>query len=280
MALFSPPIMAEFQTETLLWVQNPSNVGKPSPTQVYRWAGTHSAFMDFIRRAQADGTVAAEHLTRQMARNDRETHWSAITEPMADFLASGVSKDAHREFSAAVARLHADRLTPGRVRPMVAGGAWVVPLVLASNPLPSRIRERTKLPPVRLDIGVSVMAMTDWKDITASLAPLAHAAWEYIQQGGSVDLTTHYTMAFSAPQDGHQGLVFSVKAPLTSQAGFATAVSVQTHRCLALRIGQALSGEPGGRDSMPLAYWHKPGLFTFNGQGDGDKKALAALKIA
>lgn len=279
MARFSESLMAEFTSETLPVSIGPYSHSAPTPTKMFRWQGTHSALVEFLQKCARDNTDAGRSLARNQADLARQDSWAGLGEPPADFFTSGVSKAADKEFQAAVAKIHADRFVPGQLRAATAGGAWIVPLVLANSPMPARIRERTKLPPLNIDLGVTLMAMTPWKDLTRSLAPIAHAAWERLQAGGVVNLTTHYTWAFHAAQDGHMGVIVSVKAPLTNQAAFATAVSTQASRCFALLLGQSLSGVPDGRDSMPLAYWHKPGLHLLNGQGAGDKEVLKALRI-
>lgn len=282
MAHFSPDLMAQFSTETLNMSIGPAHVGRaPKMRKWYRWQGTHSAWVQFYRACAADSSPAGRSLARNIADLAVwHKSWAALEGQTPDaFLESGVSTAAHREFSRAVAKLHADRLQPGTLRPMVAGGAWVVPLVLAGNPMPSRIRERTKLPPKNIELGVTLMAMTDWRALTKSLAPIAHAAWAYIQAGGVVTLTVNYSWAFHKSQDGHEGVTISLKAPLTSEAGFASCISTQASRCWALLMGQSLSGVPNGADSMPLAYWHRPNLPLLDGHGDGDAAVVKVLGI-
>lgn len=282
MAFFSPSLMAEFKTVTINATIGPyADPQAAKPLKFYQWTGTHAAWVELARLLRADPSDAGKSLARNWSRLPAYgLSWCALAgQPEQEFLATGISTAAHSAFQQATAKLHADRLMPGVVKPAIAGGAWVIPLVLAGNPMAARLKERTKLPPLNIDLGITLMARTDADALTRSLAPLAHAAWEYLQAGGVVSLTTHYTWGFRTQQDGHSGVVISIKAPLTNQAAFATAISVQFSRCYALIVGQSLSGVPDGRDGMPLAYWYKPGLHLLNGQGQGDRDALAALRV-
>lgn len=129
------------QSLTLETLRTGTRPGEYSAKPMHVWQGTHSAWMEFLRAHAGDKVFS-----RALATMADEASFSGITVPRAQWLASGVFPNALEAFNAATARLHADNLQPGTLRPAVAGGAWVVPLVLAGNPMPSRIRERSKLP--------------------------------------------------------------------------------------------------------------------------------------
>jgi len=225
-----------------------------------QWAGTHTAWAQRCREIRIPNELGA--------------HWAGVeSESLTDFTQNGVSKDAFAAFDAATTSLHADRFQPGAPVAAVAGGAWVVPLVLANHPMAARLRTRTKLPPKNIDIAVTVSASVKWQTLTNSLARLAHAAWAYIEAGGAVRLTVHHISGFSKERHGAHGIIVSLQAPLTSKAGFATACSTQVKRAhvIELAIG---CGEP----RVPRAYWHKPGLFTIDGSAR-DAAVLEALRV-
>lgn len=273
---FSPSLMAQFTSDTME-VSEGQVSEKPRASLWLHWTGTHSAFANLIRALVSDPTPAGKKFARKLA--DRDNAWSGLTTQTAEELAqSCVSPDAHREFSAAVAKLHADRLQPGTTSPAVSGGPWVVPLVLTGAPLASRLRERTKLPPRNIDIGITVSAGTDWKNLARSLAPLAHAGWQYIEAGGALSLTAHHASTFDAPViingAAHRGVVFSIKAPLTNQAAFAATASVQLKRGLCIPLAMVL----GDSHSLPRAYVRKAGLVNLDGTG-ADAQGLASLKL-
>lgn len=274
--LFSPSLMAQFSSDPLEVSERGSNA-KPERGLWLHWTGTHAAFAELIRAFASDPTEAGRKFARKLELRDNA--WCGLTTQTATELAlSCVSPDAHREFSAAVAKLHADRLQPGTTSPAVCGGPWVVPLVLTGAPLASRLRERTKLPPRNIDIGITVSARTDWQNLTESLAPLAHAGWQYIAAGGALSLTAHHASTFNAPVriNGalHRGVVFSIRAPLTNQAAFASTASVQLKRGLCIPIAAVF----GGSDRVLRAYVRKAGLVNLDGSG-ADAAALAALKL-
>lgn len=235
------------------------------------WEGSYSDFLALVR----------EHLTQDRKFSDYladladDKDFSGIDCPRGEWLASGLFPAAVRAFDAAVSRLHADRLNAGTPRPMVAGGAWIVPLVLANNPLPARIRERNKLPPIALRVGVTVPAYRKAEDLANSLAALAHGAWEYIQAGGAVTLDVWHSTHYDSPaRDGAQGLVCKVRAPLTSKAAFACAASVQLKRGVTLSLANSLRGM---RQSLPMCYVE--GVQSLTGDRAEDAKALEALRV-
>jgi hypothetical protein len=272
--------MQDIPSETLNMSIGHLRESAGSDMPFFHWQGTHSAFMEFYRQCLKDDTNAGASLRRNTKELEGQRSWSGLSEPAPAFIESGISIDAAREFQTTTAKLHADRFAPGAVRPAVAGGAWIIPLTLTGAPMPARIRERTKLPPLNINLGITAMARTNWKDVTKSLASVAHAAWQYLQAGGALTLTANYCWAFHSPMNGNRGLVVSIKAPLTSQAAFASACSLQTARALTLSLAQSLSGVPNGHDSIPLAYWKKPGLHMVNGLAGEDAGILSALKIA
>jgi hypothetical protein len=282
MAHFSPDVMSQLRSEEMNISIGPAHMTR-SPAKMrkfYRWHGTHAAWAELFRKAHAETNDAGKRMAK-FIHDEGSSTWTGFgKQTPEDFIRSGISASAHEEFTRAVAKLHADRFTPGTLKPAITGGAWIVPLLYAGNPMAARLRERNRLPPLNLELSVTLMAGTPWESLTRSLAPIAHAAWEYLQQGGVVNLTMHSTWAFSEPQDGHEGFCLSIKAPLTSQAAFATVVSTQCARNWGIRFAQGLSGVPGRQhDGIPLAYWHKPGLHLLDGHGKGDAGVLAALKI-
>lgn len=275
--LFSPSLMAQFSSDSLTVSERDSHA-KPEQGLWLHWTGTHAAFAELIRALISDPTEAGRRFARKLAERNN-ARCGLTTQTATDLAQSCVSADAHREFSRAVAKLHADRLNPGTTSAAVCGGPWVVPLVLSGAPLASRLRERTKLPPRTIDIGITVSAMTDWQNLTKSLAPLAHAGWQYIAAGGALSLTAHHASTFDAPVriNGaqHRGVVFSIRAPLTNQAAFATVASVQIKRGLCIPLAMVL----GDSYSLPRAYVRKPGLVNLDGTS-ADARALETLKIA
>jgi hypothetical protein len=280
MANFSPALMAQFRSETLNVSIGPDRSSKSSPTKVYHWTGTHAQFFEFRRQCAADNSTAGEtvkHFSKRLSATDS---WAALFQEPAEFFATGVSTKALKTFKEAQAKMHADTFIPSDPIRTVSGPQWIIPEVLAGTATCGRRRERRKLPPLNLDLGITAMARTDWTAITNSLAPLAHALWGYTLAGGVVNLTVHHCWAFSRKNDGHAGVVFSIKPPLTSMAAFATACSVQALRGGCLVFGQGLTGVAPGHDGMPLMYWKRPGLHMLNGISKEDAAIIKALNVA
>jgi hypothetical protein len=250
--------------------------------QFYQWSGSWSAWVEFLRRARADNSPGGRAFAQELAAEGGRSHhfgrWSGVDQTPDSFLESATYRTAYAEFQRAEAKLEATRFQPGRPIPAVAGGAWVIPLVLAGNPMSARLKTRTKLPPVNLELAVNVFAGIQWRDITASIARIARASWDYIQAGGAVSITVHYVHRFGKAQEGHEGVLISIKVPLTSASAFASACSTQEYRGASMAFaGGALS--PIKDDSLPLFKWVKPSLLHVTGRVQDDAKARAALNI-
>lgn len=269
--LYSPSLMSQLPIVSI----DTLNKGKNFP--VFQWRGTWSAWVEFVRACMADESAAGGDLRSRM-RESFPDSWSGITDTFEDWQRSGTYAQAYSEFQRAEAKLEADRFQPGAMRPAVAGGAWIVPLALAGNPMPARIRERTKLPPKNLELAVSVSCVVDWEDISHSMAKIARASWDYLQAGGAVRVTVNYCYAFSKAQGEARGALFSIDVPLTSASAFASAASAQEFRGASLCMAQSLSGLKG--DSLPLIRYAKPGILDITGRVADDEKACAVLRIA
>lgn len=254
--------------ETLRTGKHP---GEYTPKRMHVWSGTHSAWVEFLRTHASDPMFS--HALRALADDGS---FSGITVPRADWLASGVFPNAVDAFNAATARLHADRLQPGALKPAVAGGAWIVPLVLAGNPMPARLRQRSKLPPKAIRVGVTVRASRPWQGLADPLARLAHGAWEYLQAGGAIEVEVWHCTHYDAPlPDGAHGLVVKLKCPLTNKAAFASALSVQCKRGATLALAWAIVGKS---QSLPMC--HIDGLESLSADPIRDAETLKKLGIA
>lgn len=268
--LYSPKLMQDLPIICI----DTANRGKNFP--VFQWRGTWSAWVEFVRACMVDDSAAGRDLRGRMGESFPDS-WSGISDTFDQWAQSGTYARAFEEFQRAEARLEADRFQPGAMRPAVAGGAWIVPLTLAGNPMPARIRERTKLPPKNLELAISVASSVNWRNISRSMAKIARASWDYLQAGGAVRLTIHYCYAFHKPQGEARGVIFSIEVPLTSASAFSSAASAQEFRGASIRMAQSLSGLKG--DSLPLIRLLRPGLLDITGRVADDDKAREALRI-
>lgn len=237
------------------------------------WQGTYPAFLEFARKLRADASPAGEYYHEQVRERfngcDRDFTGAYVSADEA--FTTGLFPNAVDAFAQCTAKLEVDRFIAGPLRPAVAGGAWIVPLALASNPMPARIRVRAKLPPVNLELAVSTSGFVGWQNITHSLARIARAAWDYIQAGGAVTITAHYVAALEAGG----GIVLSLRLPITAKALLASACSAQVYRAFTLSLRNALQGVRGA----PPVRWRRAGLIDITGRPADDDKALQAFKI-
>jgi hypothetical protein len=248
------------------------NTGKGA-LPMFVWQGSYSAWLEHARAMHADS-----RRYRGLLAERCDEGWAGMPgQDVAALLSTGIIDAALRDFEAAQAKLLNDNLLPGSMQPAVAGGAWIVPLVLANNPMPARIRTRSKLPPRSLDLCTNVSSHINPADVTASMARIAKAAWLYILAGGAVTITAHYIHKFSKPCDGQWGVLHSIKVPITNCAALASACSVQHYRGMDIIAAQCLSGDP--HDGLPLVKWKRPGLLHVTGRLEDDAKARAALRI-
>lgn len=258
------------QSLTLETLRTSTHPREYSAKPMHVWSGTHSAWCEFLRTYASDRVFS-----RALAKMADDSSFSGITVPRAQWLASGVFPNALEAFNAASARLHAENLQPGTLRPAVAGGAWVVPLVLAGNPMPSRIRERSKLPPKSIRVGVTVSGLRAWQGLADPLARLAHGAWEYLQAGGAITVEVWHCAHYDrAMPDGARGLVVKIKCPLTDKAAFASALSVQCKRGATLSLACAVAGSI---QSLPMCY--VDGLESLSADPARDAATLKKLGI-
>ena len=267
MALFSPPIMARFEKV---------RVDTTSGTvPMFQFSGTVSEALALLDECAKDRTEAGSRCAESIRKHSNR--WAGFKTASAhDMLEKGFSADALAAFEAANARLEAK----GARAPNIfreAGGAWSVPRHLAGHPRAAFHRPRTALPAKHWHVASCFAYEIEESDIADPLAKLARAAWSYIQQGGTIALSVHYTARFSLPCDGMEGLSLNLRVPLTDISSIATACSVQFFRLGMLAFGQALSGKLN--DSMPVCWAKNPGGIRLNGNRRTDAKELTSRGI-
>lgn len=263
----------EFQVAKL------SQPEKVFTAKLYHWRGTYTEFLAFYTAARKDNSPAGRELLAAEPQWFGST-WSGNPETADQFCASHIFPSAVDAFEKSLAKFKTS-LLPGALNPATAGGAWIVPLVLANNPMPARIRARTKLPPKNLSVLVSMAGFVEWQAITESTARLAMAAWEYIKAGGAVRLTYRSVSGFAMMDPssrGPRGLVVSIEIPLTSKSELASACSAQIDRGPGSALAQALS-EQGRRDSLQAWILQEANALALTGDEEVDAKARATLGV-
>lgn len=272
MAAFSPAIMAQIRKEALSFKSYGNEI---ATRQAFVYRGAFSGFLALMREAQNDGSAGSRQGFAHYRGLSRSWAGFSTASPL-DMLESGFSPDALTAFNAANAAIEA-KGAPASPEYRVSGGVWSVPRHLSGHPLSAVVRPRTTLPAKNWDISACFMARVNPSDVAFSLAKIARAAWTYIQQGGAVTLTIHYSAKFSRQFDGCTHFATSLTIPLTNPGAIASACSVQFFRSAFIAFGNALSGVAD--DILPVAWLHKPGIVTLQGDRQADAKALEALGI-
>lgn len=271
MALFSPSIMARIGESEFTYTRVYST--EEHSGNFFHFRGTLSELFQLQRDALTDNSPAARQ--PHNIPDDDTSDWCGFSHKQGfrDFLATTRSIQAQEAFHAALAKLDvAGKASTPEYR--VSGGVWSVPRYLSGHPQSAIYRPKTAKPAKTFDLAASFMAMTSAEDIAKPLARIARAAWDYQKAGGSVSLVCHFGSLFSRPCEGKIGFVASVRVPLSDIASIATALSVQTHRAIFLRLASGLSGLR--RDSLPLAYIKRPGILPITGTYADDATLKAA----
>lgn len=272
MAIFSPSLMERLPVQKLSLKRHS---GSPQQTPVFHFSGSMAELFTLLREAQNDPTIAGERAQRAISTHS--TPWAGFSLASAQAMVdSGYSLDAQKAFNSALARVETknDR-APITYREV--GGSWSIPRTLSGHPRSAFYRPKSRLPAKDWQIGACFMAAVKAPDVAEPLAKIARAAWAYLEQGGAVTLTIHYSAQFSRPCGGADGLVLSIKVPLSNPAAIATACSVQLFRCAVIALGVALSRATG--DSLPTAWLVKPSLINIQGSRLLDSSALSTLGI-
>lgn len=268
MAAFSPSIMADIGTI--------SGVFNGRQQNYFHIKGSLTSIMSLTREAFADHSNAAQAF-KSYARGEANSSWGGfIKGKLPEFFDTGISTDAHQAFDNALASIDTKK-APASPEFAIAGGVWSVPRHLTGHPLSAIKRPKTALPPKDWHISAFFSASVEASDVATPLAKLARAAWRYQMEGGQVSLTIHYAVAFYRPFQGNEGLLVSVKVPLTNIAAIATACSVTFWRGVVLSWMRGLSG--ADQDGGPRSVYTRPGIASISGNIRSDKASLATLGI-
>lgn len=184
---------------------------------------------DCLMFASPAATVnAAGEFARKAVRAWAEDgYWSGLgAQSTADFLASGHSREALRHFNRAQAALAQEHKLGGGQRPSVAGGAWVMPLVIQGNPLPARIKTREKLAPKNIRLLFNISGGVNAEEVARIGARIARACWDYQLAGGIVTLSVGFLGAhMRGTPNRHRYCLVESMVPLTSESAIALALS-------------------------------------------------------
>jgi len=222
----------------------------------------------------------AENNTDAKTRRAGSESWCGLgSQSIREFFSDGYSTEALSQFSESLAQVQAQKALGGRLTPSVAGGAWVIPLVLQSHPMASRIRPREKLVPLNIRLRIGAMAMTSSGDITTNGAKVARALWDYALAGGIVSLTSiHVHGYYKQSNRGTYGCLIETRIPLSSESDIALACTTPLYRAAAIPLMQALS--PVDHDSLRGWYEPEPGILTLRGLPDDiAQMALYNIKV-
>jgi hypothetical protein len=139
---------------------------------------------------------ACQQAALQHARTSNESLWLSSPswlglgeQSVADFDATGCAKESLKAVQNAAAKMAQRPTKSSRPHAAITGGFWDVPSVLQGLPLAARARQRTKLPPRNIKLGISISADVDAAQMSALTVQLARAIWDYTLAGGAVRLS-------------------------------------------------------------------------------------------
>lgn len=236
----------------------------PSPSAMLAWVNAH----DETRQCSID-----------MANNGER--WCGLGgQSIENLLSTGKGENSLRAFSRAQAKLEAEFRALDRPQPAIAGGAWVIPSVLAGNPMSARMKPRTRLPHKDFRFMLQVSAFTHQEDLSAVMAKIARAAWDYTLAGGTVSLTMFYVYGYRHKgEKGEEGLCIEMQIPLNDSSALALALSCAVYRPVLMGIASK-GTSPCHNDSIPMKFHLEPQSATLlRGEPREDFPRLAQLGI-
>lgn len=273
MASFTPDLMAtiaqdDCPTETRGGIRRTSHL--------FHWSGSTADALESARIMQADKSPAGRRYA-EFSRQEHRQKWSGLGAQTADnVIETGLVDAAVETFKTAKASFQPPLIRGGFVQ-AVQGPAFNIGRIIEGHPLCALNRPRAKLPPLNLNIVLSISWRIAAEEVAASLVQIIRAAWQYKLAGGIVSLTLHYCSGFSAPHLGCSGLLMSIRVPLANQGQLASVCSIQFFRAFYLPFAKALSGKHD--DSLPLVQYCPANSYQLTGKRADDALILAALRI-
>jgi hypothetical protein len=220
-------------------------------------------------------SFVAEESPVGLMRNSIREEWAGIQgQTGKEFASQGYSTRALALFREAQGKLASTPVLGSILHPAVAGGAWIIPLVLQSSPMPARMKKREKLPPMNLTVRLDPIAYNDETILAQNLAKITRALWDYQLAGGVVSLTVFTTYNYRGTSDrGTTGFLFRCNVPITSESSLSLGCSVPFVRVMSFALGGELS--PRGHDeSFPVCKVFPPDEFILSGDEARDKANL------
>lgn len=250
---------------------------KGQETRIFRTRSNTPQYFNMLQELSKDKSRAG----RELASNaSPRGYWSGSDDTLDVIASSGVFPKAVKAFEQAAGNMetHLARATPV-LSPV--GSSFSIGRIKMGHPKACLYRPKAKLPPKDIALTMNVWTGVTAEQISASMARIAKAAWQYIAAGGIVNLTVNYLHKFSEPQEWqgqlHYGLMDTIKINPTTAASYASAASGQLYRAVSIPLAQALSGQPG--DGLPLCSWANPKAFPINGTQALDAAVIAELRI-
>ena len=183
---------------------------------------------------------------RSLVRNNG-VDWAGLgLQSLADFEQEGYSSESLALFRKASAKLAYSPALGSQQTPTVAGGAWVMPLVLSNNPLPARNRLRNKLPPKNLLVRIGTHGGISAEALAAPVARIARAVWDYQSNGGITTLTLWQASRYDSQCEaktarGTYGIRIDCVIPISSEAAISSALGIPFYRIAYLAIANSLA---------------------------------------
>lgn len=217
---------------------------------------------------------------RQLDAEDSDRSWLGFTEPSdssLNLVKTGLSPSALKAFNTANARIVAD-YRPDSIALSPIGASFSIGRLQAGHPVACFRRPKTRLAPLRIEFNTRFAAFVSSAHLTAPLAQIMRAAWQYHLAGGIVTLQVNYFCGYSTPnpRTGGTGFMLSLLLPLADEGAIASFVSVQFARGARLAAGRLFHGR---RPSFPGLFWADSKAPTLWGDVERDKELFKKLKI-
>lgn len=209
-----------------------------------------SSPQEMLAFVRADSKARKE--AQRLVRDNGET-WAGLgAQPLTEFFSSGFSTHAIGLFEKALAKLEGEKLLGRGQAPTVAGGAWVMPLVVQNHPMAARRVTREKLAPKFLKVRLGTSGHIPAEALSEPSARIARALWDYQLKGGVVGLSLWQAASFYGGANSPcYGFRVDCQVPLSSDAAVSTALSVALYRTCYIAIGQGYF-EAGGISSLAV----------------------------
>jgi hypothetical protein len=182
---------------------------------------------------------------------DRGLAWAGFEpgETPREFLETRALRSALEKAKAAKARVNTPLTRSAPVAAFV-GPAFSVGRLMQGHPKACYTRPRAKLPPKTFTLYSGYSGTVDESTLSPTFASIAKGIMDYTLRGGIATVRIAFIYGFSKPNEGHEGLIFSVDIPASNTALLSGVCSTAFNRGLVIPLAKTLSGMR--HDGLPV----------------------------